>query len=231
MTPETTAFAAVLVALLAVLIGTDAPGSFIAAILRLRSNKRQGTAVIRAWLAKLGVPQRDRQDLTQEVILEALKSWHAFDPNRQRQNQGGRDLFVGWLNRITVHVVTHYLRRANHRLEVPTPDPVPKATPDPTPLLPELLEVEERRQQLMARIDELDRELRVVLIAYDLEGLPMAEVARREGISKWKAYRLRARALVMLQAALGAKRNRGRRKSQKPASASRSGNRRRRSPA
>jgi len=171
MTPETTTFAAVLVALLAVLIGTDAPGSFTAAILRLRSGKRQGLAVICAWLAKLGVPRRERQDLTQEVVLAALQSWHTFDPMHRRRRREGHELFAGWLNRITVRVVSYHRQRARHRAEVPTPTPVPEEMPDPTPLAPELLGVEERRRQLVAHLAALDRELRVVLTGHDLDGL------------------------------------------------------------
>jgi RNA polymerase sigma-70 factor, ECF subfamily len=61
------------------------------------------------WLRGLAVPSWDRADVAGDVWLAAVESWPSFDATRARPER--------WLNRIAVHVASHYHGRARHRSE------------------------------------------------------------------------------------------------------------------
>jgi RNA polymerase sigma-70 factor, ECF subfamily len=61
------------------------------------------------WLRGLAVRPRDRADVAGDVWLAAVASWPTFDTTRGHP--------LRWLNRIAVHVASHYHDRARHRRE------------------------------------------------------------------------------------------------------------------
>ena len=144
------------------------------------------------WLDRLGVPLRDRLDVSQEVFLAAHQSFHTYDPMRSRPER--------WLNKITVHIAAHYRDRAVHRREELTaPGLLDVVDEHPGP--DEQISREEDRREVLDLIHALDLELRAVLIAHDIDGIPMQEIAAQHGIPLSTAYKWRARALVAFHAA------------------------------
>lgn len=176
------------------------------------------------WLAKLGVPLRDRPDVRQEVLIAAHKSFPNYDPSRSRPER--------WLNKIAVYVAAHYHQLARHRREVLTPVdprcileaeafvPVPDDSADPpseppgsiTPALaditdpsPDAYDViagEQDRTMVMALLQSIDADIRAVLIAHDLDDVPMKEIAEQLEIPLSTAYKWHTRARAALRQAV-----------------------------
>ena len=148
---------------------------------------------VRHWLDRLGVPLRDRKDVAQEVFLAAHGSFHTYDPMRSRPER--------WLNKITVHIAAHYRDRAQHRREELTPEEFFDIV-DESPGPDERIGSEQDRRQVLDLLQSLNVDLRSVLIAHDIDDVPMAEIAEQHGIPLSTAYKWRARALEAFQAAL-----------------------------
>ena len=146
------------------------------------------------WLERLGVPVRDRRDVSQEVFLAAYASFPTYNPLRARPER--------WLNKIAVHVAAHYRTRALHRREELTPEDLLDDAVDETPGPEEQLEEQEARLLALELLHTLDVGARAVLIAHDIDGIPMAEVAEQLGIPLSTAYKWRTRAKARLREAL-----------------------------
>ncbi|WP_437624518.1 sigma-70 family RNA polymerase sigma factor [Sorangium sp. So ce1151] len=144
-------------------------------------------AVLR-WLARLGVPPCHRSDVAGQVWLNVWESWPRFDPQRGRPEC--------WLNAITVHVASHYHERAQHRREelvgqVEVLDSAPDASA--------VMERDIIRASTIDAVNALDPELRSVLMAHDLDGVPMAQVAEDAGLPLSTLYKRRTRAIGVLR--------------------------------
>ncbi|WP_437554789.1 sigma-70 family RNA polymerase sigma factor [Sorangium sp. So ce367] len=157
----------------------------------------QVRAVLR-WLGRLGVPWCHRTDVAGQVWLNAWESWPRFDPKRGRPER--------WLNAITVHVASHYHQRMQHRREelvdlIDVADPAPDASAT--------MESDSIRSGAIDAVNELDPQLRFVLVAHDLDGIPMAQVAEAAGLPLSTLYKRRAkaigalRAIIVLQVTMG----------------------------
>lgn len=144
------------------------------------------------WLESLGVPMRDRRDVAQDVLLAAFRSFHTYDAMRSRPER--------WLNKITVHVAAHYRDRAQHRREVISAEPLLEAV-DPAPLACEQIEAAQRRRVTFDLVRTLEPELGSVVIAHDIDEIPMADLAEQQGIPVSTAYKRRIRAVEALAAA------------------------------
>ncbi|XXX77303.1 sigma-70 family RNA polymerase sigma factor [Sorangium sp. So ce134] len=143
------------------------------------------------WLERLGVPRCHRGDVAGQVWLTAWESWTRFDPKRGRPER--------WLNAITVHVASHYHERAQHRREelvdlIEVLDPAPDAAA--------VMECDVIRSSINDAVDELDPELRFVLVEHDLNGIPMAKIAEDAGLPLSTLYRRRTKAISALRDAV-----------------------------
>ncbi|WP_437717154.1 sigma-70 family RNA polymerase sigma factor [Sorangium sp. So ce448] len=145
------------------------------------------------WLARLGVPPRDRGDVAGQIWLQAWKSWRTFDP---RRGSAAR-----WLNRIAVHVVAHYHERARHRWEELMDDDLPDPV-DPAPDAADAMASRRVTVRVVEALSELDPKLGAVVVSHDLEGIPMARVAEAAKLPLSTLYKHRARALAALRAVL-----------------------------
>jgi len=155
--------------------------------------RRKTLAAVWHWLERLGVPVRDRRDVSQEVFLAAYASFPTYNPLRARPER--------WLNKITVHIAAHYRDRALHRREDLTPGDLLDDTVDETPGPYEELEGHQTRLLVLDLLYDIDMDTRAVLIAHDIDGIPMAEVAEQRGIPLSTAYKWRARAKAQLREA------------------------------
>ncbi|MGN6107688.1 MAG: RNA polymerase sigma factor [Kofleriaceae bacterium] len=145
------------------------------------------------WLERLDVPICDRRDVAQDVFLAAHQSFPTYDPARSRPER--------WLNKITVHIAAHYRDRAQHRREELVPGESFDVI-DETPGADERMASEQDRLQVLGGLQQLDVVLRSVLIAHDIDGIPMATIAEQHGIPLSTAYKWRARALRAFRGAV-----------------------------
>jgi RNA polymerase sigma-70 factor (ECF subfamily) len=141
------------------------------------------------WLERLGIPLRDRGDASQEVFLEAHKSFYRYNPLLARPER--------WLNQIAVHVASHYRDRAMCGREVLTADDFFEEE-DEGPGVDEEIEQEEARLRLLELLQRVDPKLRYVLVEHDLKHIPMREIAEQLGIATNTAYKWRTRAIAAL---------------------------------
>ncbi|WP_437899066.1 sigma-70 family RNA polymerase sigma factor [Sorangium sp. So ce124] len=144
-------------------------------------------AVLR-WLERLGVPRCHRGDVAGQVWVNVCESWHRFDPKLGRPER--------WVNAITVHVASHYHERARHCREelvdlIEVFDPAPDAAA--------VMESDNTRASTMDAMNELEPELRFVLVAHDLDGVSMAQIAQDAGLPLSTLYKRRTRAIGALR--------------------------------
>ncbi|WP_437646147.1 sigma-70 family RNA polymerase sigma factor [Sorangium sp. So ce362] len=143
------------------------------------------------WLARLGVPRCHRGDVAGQVWVNAWESWPRFDPKRGRPER--------WLNAITVHVAARYHERARHRGEVLV-DLIEVF--DPAPDAATAMESDNVRASTMDAVNDLDPDLRFVLVAHDLHGVPMAKIAEDAGLPLSTVYKRRTKAIGALRDAM-----------------------------
>lgn len=141
-------------------------------------------------LRRFGVAEADVDDVCQEVFVVVHRKLPEFE---------GRSSLKTWIHSICVRTASDYRRKAHRRHEIVTgtpPEIVEKSRQDE--------EVE--RQQTLARLDEalsaLDEDKRAVLVLFELEGAPMADVAEALGCPLKTGYSRLYAARRELKAAL-----------------------------
>lgn len=126
------------------------------------------------WVARLGGPGVDVEDVTQEVFLLV---------NRRLPEFRGESRLATWLFSITAKIVANDRRRRKIRRWWTRVAPLAVdgavATAD-TPL--EELERRERRTQFYQALEALNERQRRVLILFELEEMSVAEIARLTGL-------------------------------------------------
>lgn len=115
---------------------------------------------------RLGVCERDAEDVAQEVFLAVHAGLARFE---------GRAKLKTWLCSICVHKVQDYRRQAFRRRETVTAEPVPLTAAEVVRY--EIARKEHVRllEDLLGRLSEGQRQ---VFVLYEVEGLSMAEAAR-----------------------------------------------------
>ncbi|MDB5215883.1 MAG: polymerase sigma factor RpoE [Myxococcaceae bacterium] len=131
-------------------------------------------------LGRLGVDDRDRDDLVSEVFVRVHRSLTSYDTERPLKP---------WLFAFAARVASEHRRLARHRREVFADVDVAS-----TELAPDqALEQSESRRLLDRALAELDEDKREVFVLHDLDDTPVPDVARALGIPEGTAYsRLRA---------------------------------------
>jgi RNA polymerase sigma-70 factor (ECF subfamily) len=131
-----------------------------------------------AWrvLRRLGVAEADIEDVCQEVFVVVLRKLPEFE---------GRSSMRTWIFGICVRTASDHRRRAHLRHEVVTDAP-PELPVSPSQ------SAELQRRQALAALDAalaaLDEGKRAVFVLYEIEELPMAEVAEALGCPVQTAY-------------------------------------------
>jgi RNA polymerase sigma-70 factor (ECF subfamily) len=139
-------------------------------------------------LRHLGVPAADLQDQAQEVFVAVFRGLEGFE---------GRSALRTWVYGICVRVASNYRRRAYVRRERSVSEPPEQAQePDQARALEEGMGWPALRRLL----DTLDADKRDVFVLYELEELPMREVAEACGCPLQTAYsRLHAARRILLE--------------------------------
>ena len=114
----------------------------------------------------LGVPEADLQDQCQEVFIAVYQGLETFE---------GRSALTTWLYGICLRVASTYRRRALSRAEVPA-ERLPDS--DVPPSQHDSVEQDQAWSQLRQLLEELDEQKRQVFVLYELEELPMKQVAQ-----------------------------------------------------
>lgn len=124
----------------------------------------ESTPFVWRVLGRLGVARSDVADVCQEVFLVVLRRGADYD---------GRPIRP-WIYGICVRVAADYRKRAFRRRERLV-DVLPEAAVAPPQQ--RALELQRARARLELVLAELDAGLRDVFVLYELEELPMSEVA------------------------------------------------------
>jgi RNA polymerase sigma-70 factor (ECF subfamily) len=125
---------------------------------------------------RLGVPERDVEDVSHDVFIAVQRRLPDFDATRPIR---------AWLFGIAFRVATaHRRRRSNqHQIMETLPEPV-----DEAPAPDERLEAEQKRRIFLRALDALDDERRAVFVLHEIDGVVMPEVAEALGIPLNTAY-------------------------------------------
>jgi RNA polymerase sigma-70 factor (ECF subfamily) len=141
-------------------------------------------------LRYLGVPESDLMDAAQEVFLVVDRRFREFE---------GRSSLSTWIRQICLRVALSTRRRRGRRREEVLEHP-----PDPGVEADQHAGIERREQRALLNglLDALDDDQRAVIVLYEIELLPMREVAETVGCPLQTAYLRRKAALDRLRVAL-----------------------------
>jgi len=146
-------------------------------------------------LRRLGVQERDCEDVLQEVFLTVHKKLHEFEQ---------RSTVRTWVYGICLRKAQDYRRLARVTREVGERGSELRAS---APNQEQALEVNRARALLDSILDQLDAEKRAVFVMFEWEALSMAEVAELVGVPVQTAYARLYAARKHVQTALGLARN------------------------
>jgi RNA polymerase sigma-70 factor (ECF subfamily) len=126
-------------------------------------------------LRRLGVHERDLEDVTLEVFLEVHGAMVGFDATRAAKP---------WLFAFAFRFASDYRRLARHRI-VPTAD---VDVAEERPGAERSLEDAEKRRLVAKALDSLDLDRRAVVVLHDVDEVPVPEIAAALGIPLNTAY-------------------------------------------
>jgi RNA polymerase sigma-70 factor (ECF subfamily) len=127
-------------------------------------------------LRRLGVREADVPDVCQEVFVVVHRRLGDFD---------GSSALRTWIYGICLRTASQYRRRAPQLREVPETDAREQSV---MPEQEESLERRRARDRLDLALQKLDEDKRAVFVLYELEELPMKEVAAALGCPLQTAY-------------------------------------------
>ncbi|MGK3986494.1 sigma-70 family RNA polymerase sigma factor [Sorangium sp. So ce136] len=187
------------------------PAMLAAQLHALRSTTgERGLAVVAAWIAGMGVPRHDQDDVMQRALETATAAWHRFDPDFNRPEEESsaatserrRKLFSRWLHRIVARSVSRYFRQHFRSVEILMDEPLDPETPDFRRNAEAELIAEQSWLCLLETLLRADPESAGILVARDLDERPMREIAESTGIPLSTAYKMLVRARATLRAEL-----------------------------
>lgn len=136
-------------------------------------------AYVRCSARRLGIREREVEDLVHEVFLAVHRKLPEFERGRPVRP---------WLFGITFRVVAGHKRRLGYYREQLSTQDEPDEHADEQPAADETLATEERRRMVHEALDSLDDERRAIFILHELDEVPMAELARALNIPTNTAY-------------------------------------------
>ncbi|MFO0602468.1 MAG: sigma-70 family RNA polymerase sigma factor [Polyangiales bacterium] len=118
-----------------------------------------------ATLRRLGVAARNLPDVTHDVFVVVHRRAHTYDPARPLRP---------WLFGVAYRVARDHLALARNRREAVVEAP---ELADPAPAQDQALDRAQSRALVLAALQEVELDRRVVFILHDLEEQPMPEIA------------------------------------------------------
>lgn len=122
-------------------------------------------------LRRLGVADRDLEDLAHDVFVAFYRGLASFEPGRPVKP---------WLFGICFRVASDHRRRARHRFEVGGdvgPDGTSREFADAGPLPDEQMSRAQDRRLILGALAALDLDRRAVFVMHELDGFSMPEIA------------------------------------------------------
>ena len=117
-------------------------------------------------LRRLGVPERDLEDLIHEVFLVFYRTREQFDTRRPLKP---------WLFGIAFRIASDYRRRAQHGYVVPA-EPVIEHRASTGPAADDAVAAKEQRALVQKGLAALDLDKRAVFVLHDIDGCSMPEI-------------------------------------------------------
>jgi RNA polymerase sigma-70 factor (ECF subfamily) len=153
---------------------------------------REHGAFVFRLLRRLGVPDADLDDLTQEVFINVHRALARYEE---------RNHMRAWLYRICVREASR-LRRSRRAPLTSLDDSDSDIPVAPGPGPEEAMQASQERADFDRLLSVLDDDRRSVFVLYEVEELPMEEVAEAVGCPVATAYsRLRSARKLVLAAA------------------------------
>jgi RNA polymerase sigma-70 factor (ECF subfamily) len=137
---------------------------------RFRSIFLAEAAYVGNSLRRLGVRERDLEDVTHDVFLVIHRHLGDYDPSRPLRP---------WIFGIAARVALAYRRRAGHRLEVVQPE---IETVDDHPGADDELTKRRALGMVIEALDAIAEERRPVFVMHDIDKCSMPEIAAALGI-------------------------------------------------
>jgi RNA polymerase sigma-70 factor (ECF subfamily) len=137
---------------------------------------REHAAFVLRVVRRLGVAPRDVEDVAQEVFVIVHRKLHTFN---------GESSVRTWLFGIASRVASDHRRRAHVRRESLDGE-LPQQISEPAQA--QAVHDRQLRQALDRALDELDDAKRAVFVLYEMEGVPMTEIAESQGCPLPTAY-------------------------------------------
>jgi RNA polymerase sigma-70 factor, ECF subfamily len=130
------------------------------------------------WLSlrRLGVHERDLEDVAQEVFVHLYRRLDDYDESRPMRP---------WLFAFAFRCASDWRRLARHRVEL-LGDPAEPASPAAP--ADEAMARGQDLALLLRALEGVDIDRRAVLILYELDEVPMKEIAASLGIPLFTAY-------------------------------------------
>jgi RNA polymerase sigma-70 factor (ECF subfamily) len=137
---------------------------------------RDNCAFVWRSLRRLGVREADLEDACQEVFVVVHRRLEDFDGSSSTKT---------WVFEIARRVAAAHRRKAHVRREAVGVEVPDKGVAPPQH---EALKLERARETLSELLDQLDDEQRAVFVLFELEQMPMKEVASAVGAPLQTAY-------------------------------------------
>lgn len=127
-------------------------------------------------LRRLGVRKADLEDVTHDVFVQVFKKLDGYDASRPIRP---------WLFAFAYRAASDYRRLARHRED---PDAEIDHMLDRAPMPDERVAEREESELVHAALATLDMDRRAVLVGFEIEGVPMKDLAEAFGIPLNTAY-------------------------------------------
>jgi RNA polymerase sigma factor (sigma-70 family) len=122
---------------------------------------------VRHSVRELGIPERDRDDVTQDVLVAVHRSFGSYDPTRPLKP---------WLKTITYRVAKDYRLLARNKRELLFPEPsVDVACVEPTS--EDLAARRQLQRTLLEILSTMELGRRMVFVLHDLEEVSIDDIA------------------------------------------------------
>jgi len=157
-------------------------------------------------LRRLGIYERDLEDVTHEVFLQIYTHWAAFDPARSARP---------WLFGFAYRIAADYRRLARHRMQLvgDVAEVEDQARPGTGTDQDDATDARDAAELVERALGRLELEQRAVLVMHDIDGSTMSEVAAalaipvNTGYSRLRLARARFSAVVRKIKAAGGDRS------------------------
>jgi RNA polymerase sigma-70 factor, ECF subfamily len=141
-------------------------------------------------LRRLGVYERDAEDVAHELFLEVFRRFAHYDPTRPIRP---------WLFAFAFRFASDYRRLSRHRVEVLAEH----EAEEPFPPADEVLIAKDAQRMILAALEKIDVDRRAVFILHELDECPMSEIAKTLSLPVNTAYSRLRLARAEFQQAIG----------------------------